>query len=248
MSEDTSNAELRDDEHADGQDEVEAQRGFTFEEMRLAVGDRLQIECTASTGVRRAFVRVVGYMDGVSLLVTTPVAGGRRVELVENDPVIVRVFSRQSAFAFRASVLRACKLPFDYLHLSFPTKAQGTLIRKAMRVRTSIPAQVGKGDGGEMAQGTLLNLSATGALIHSLVPLGEEGGLVRLRFETKLHDVESVIDVAADIRNVQEGAAEGEDDVEYQYGVDFRDLSPTDRMQIKSLVYQIVIEHPRQVI
>ncbi len=26
-----------------------------------------------------------------------------------NDPVIVRVFSRQSAFAFRASVLRACR-------------------------------------------------------------------------------------------------------------------------------------------
>lgn len=228
--------------------EQEASSSFSFEDMRLAVGDRLQIECSASTGMQRAFVRVLGYLEGISLMVTAPAAGRNRIALIENDLVIVRAFSRQSAFAFRASVLRACKLPFDYLHLSFPTKAQGTLIRKAMRVRTSIPAQVGKGDGGEMAQGTLLNLSATGALIHSLVPLGEEGGLVRLRFETKLHDVESVIDVAADIRNVQEGAAEGEDDVEYQYGVDFRDLSPTDRMQIKSLVYQIVIEHPRQVI
>ncbi len=125
MSEDTNNDDLGREEPADEHDEGEAQRGFTFEDMRLAVGDRLQIECTARTGVRRAFVRVVGYMDGVSLLVSTPVAGGRRVELVENDPVIVRVFSRESAFAFRASVLRACRLPFDYVHLSFPDRHPG---------------------------------------------------------------------------------------------------------------------------
>jgi len=233
-----------DHEHGSG----EERKGFTFDDMRLAVGDRLQIECSASTGVRRAFVRVVGYVDGVSVLVTTPVAGGRRVDLVESDQVIVRVFSRQSAFAFRASVLRACRLPFDYVHLSFPTVIQGSMIRKATRVRSRIPVQLGAPGADAAEPGTLLNLSATGALIHARAALGEAGSVVRLRFVVDLHEVESELDIAAEVRNVQqEPDADGEG-IEYHYGVDFHELDPNDRMKIKSLVYQTIIEQPRQVI
>lgn len=90
-------------------------KGFSFADMHLAVGDRLQIECPAGTGLGRAFVRVIGYVDHLSILVTAPVAGNRRIDLVENDLVVVRVFSRENAFAFRASVLRACRLPFHYV-------------------------------------------------------------------------------------------------------------------------------------
>ena len=248
MSEDTSNADLRHDEHEDGHDEGETQRGFTFEDMRLAVGDRLQIECTANTGVRGAFVRVIGYMDGISLLVSTPVAGGRRVELVENDPVIVRVFSRQSAFAFRASVLRACKLPFDYVHLSFPTVIQGSVIRKSTRVRTQFAVRLSSPTGGEASEGTMLNLSATGALIHTRAALGEQGSIIRMRFDVDLHGLQSELDIAGEIRNVQqEPDAEGEG-IEYHYGVDFHELGAEDRMKIKSLVYQTIIEQPRRII
>ena len=248
MSEDTANEDLERDERTGENDEDEARRGFTFEDMRLAVGDRLQIECTARTGVRRAFVRVVGYVEGVSLMVSTPVVAGRRVELVENDPVIVRVFSRQSAFAFRASVLRACRLPFDYLHLSFPTVIQGSVIRKATRVRTQIPVRASSPAGDETGEGTMLNLSATGALIHTHAALGEQGAIVQLHFDVLLHEVHSELRIAAEIRNVQqEPDAEGEG-LEYHYGVDFHELVPEDRMKIKSLVYQTIIEQPRRVI
>lgn len=248
MSEDRGNEDPRRDEPADEHDEGEAQRGFTFEDMRLAVGDRLQIECTANTGVLRAFVRVIGYMDGISLLVSTPVAGGRRVELVENDPVIVRVFSRQSAFAFRASVLRACKLPFDYVHLSFPTVIQGSVIRKSTRVRTQFAVRLSSPTGGEASEGTMLNLSATGALIHTRAALGEQGSIIRMRFDVDLHGLQSELDIAGEIRNVQqEPDAEGEG-IEYHYGVDFHELGAEDRMKIKSLVYQIIIEQPRRII
>src|SRR5690606_35077510 len=73
-------------------------KGFSFADMHLAVGDRLQIECPAGTGLGRAFVRVIGYVDHLSILVTAPVAGNRRIDLVENDLVVVRVFSRENAF------------------------------------------------------------------------------------------------------------------------------------------------------
>ncbi|HRQ48488.1 MAG TPA: flagellar brake protein, partial [Rhodocyclaceae bacterium] len=108
---------------------------FTFADMKLGIGDRLQIQLPAHLQSERAFVRVVGYLENTSLIVTAPSRNGVRLELLENEVLIVRAFSRQSAFAFNCSILRVCKLPFDYLHLSFPRRIQGTVIRKSTRVR-----------------------------------------------------------------------------------------------------------------
>ena len=41
--------------------------------------------------------------------------------------------------------------------------------------------------------------------------------------------------------------AEGEG-IEYHYGVDFHELGAEDRMKIKSLVYQTIIEQPRRIL
>ena len=109
MSKDTGNEDLQRDEPAEEHDG--AQRGLHLRG-HAAGGRRPPADRMRREHRRAARIRARGRLwDGISLLVTTPVAGGRRVELVENDPVIVRVFSRQSAFAFRASVLRACRLP-----------------------------------------------------------------------------------------------------------------------------------------
>lgn len=222
-------------------------RGFSFADMQLAVGDRLQIECPSGTGAGRAFSRVVGYLENRSLLITAPVAGRQRIDLVDNDMVVVRVFSRQNAFAFRASVLRACRLPFHYVHLSFPQTIQGSVIRKATRVRTELAATATVvGDDGRSAPGTVLNISATGVLLRTRAALGERDGQLRLRFELPLHEVDTPLDVEADIRNVREDV--DDEGIEYHYGLDFRDLEANDRMLVKSFVYQTIIEHPRQVL
>nr|MBP7442859.1 flagellar brake protein [Thauera sp.] len=167
-------------------------KGFSFADMHLAVGDRLQIECPAGTGLGRAFVRVIGYVDHLSILVTAPVAGNRRIDLVENDLVVVRVFSRENAFAFRASVLRACRLPFHYVHLSFPEIIQGSVIRKATRVRTELPVSVSvEQPGADATPGTVLNISASGLLLRTRAALGDRGSPVRLRFELPLHGIDT---------------------------------------------------------
>lgn len=242
-----------DDVGTDGADqegtaaETRATKGFSFDDMRLGVGDRLQVECPVATGGHRSFVRVVGYMQDTSLIVTTPTAGGKRIGLVEGDLLVVRVFSRQSAFAFRAHVLRVCRLPFEYLHLSFPTLIQGSIIRKATRVRTQLPADTGpEAAGAETVPGVLLNMSATGVLLHTKTALGDKGAAVVLRFTLKLHDVDNELTVVAEIRNVEQ--AIDADGIEYYYGLDFRDNVPRTRMLIRSFVYQTIIEQPRHVI
>lgn len=242
---DTTNSATQDE---DGSLEAPSEhRGFTFADMHLAVGDRLQIECPSGTGVGRAFARVVGYLANRSLLVTAPVAGKHRIDLVDNDMVVVRVFSRQNAFAFRASVLRACRLPFHYVHLSFPQAIQGSVIRKATRVRTEFPATATVvGGDGRSAPGVVLNISATGLLLRTRAALGERHGQLRLKFELPLHEVDTPLEVDADIRNVREDV--DEEGIEYHYGLDFRELDANDRMLVKSFVYQTIIEQPRQVL
>lgn len=247
MTETTDTTDTPPQEEGASAETAAARKRFRFADMHLKVGDRLQVECPAGSGMGRAFVRVIGYVDQLSILVTAPMAGKRRIDLVENDLVVVRVFSRENAFAFRASVLRACRLPFPYVHLSFPEIIQGSVIRKATRVRTALPVSISvEQPGADAIPGTILNISASGLQLRTRATLGERDKPVRLQFELALHGVDTPLALDASIRNVREEV--DEEGFHYQYGVDFHELQPKDHMLVKAFVYQTMIEHPRQLI
>lgn len=219
---------------APGEDE----KAFTFEDMHLQPGDRLQIHCPAHPDRARHISRVVGFVDGVSLLVTVPAPRGVRTDFMENELVVVQAFSRNSAFAFKSTVLGVARRPLDYMHLSFPDRIEGSVIRKATRVRVAIPAQATPA-GGAATEVQLGNLSATGALVLAAGELGQPGDTLRLAFKVDLHEVVSDIKAEATILKVtgEEGA--------WQYGVEFGDVPPQERMILRSLIYQQMIENPR---
>lgn len=222
---------------------------FTFADMKLGVGDRLQIQLPTHLRSERAFVKVVGYLENVSLIVTAPSRNGSRLTLLENEILVVRAFTRQSAFAFNCSILRVCKLPFDYLHLSFPRRIQGTVIRKSTRVRAGFDAELAAAapSGTSATRATIVNISSTGALVSAPEPLGAAGDTLTLRFRVHLHDVDSGLEVAAKILNVaQEDGTEPE--CVYRHGIEFQNLKPNDRMIVTSFVYQQIIENPRSVV
>jgi c-di-GMP-binding flagellar brake protein YcgR len=209
-----------------------------FSDMHLQPGDRLQIHCPTHPDRARHISRVVGFVDDASLIVTVPAPRGLRAEFIENEVVVVQAFSRNSAFAFKCTVLNVCRRPYDYMHLSFPDRIQGSVIRKATRVRVAIVAQATPSAGAPV-EVTLGNLSATGALVVTPSHLGQAGDSVRLAFQVELHGVLSNIAAEATVLNVsgEEGA--------WQYGVEFRDLPAQERMILLSLIYQHMIENPR---
>lgn len=220
---------------------------FAFRDMHLQVGDRLQMECPAPMGVGKVFVRIVGYVENTSLIVTAPVLGGQRVNLVDDDAVVVRAFSRQSAFAFRSSVLRTCRLPFDYLHLSFPEVVHGSEIRKATRVRVRLATKCSAA-GSEPLDAVIENISSTGVRLASARSPGARGELVRLDFDARLHEVDTRLSVAAEIVSVNEEAEAPGTQAAVRSGLEFRHLQPGDRMVIKGLVYQQIIENPNCIV
>jgi c-di-GMP-binding flagellar brake protein YcgR len=127
------------------------------------------------------------------------------------------------------------------MHLSFPDRIRGSVIRKATRVRIDIEADASPSSGGTV-RARIGNLSATGALVIAPSELGQIGDSLRLAFKVNLHDVAT--DIAAEARILKLGGEEGA----WQYGVEFRDPSPQERMILRSLIYQQMIESPRSIV
>ncbi len=231
------------------------QKAYTFADMRLRIGDRMQLEPPSAVSTERHMVKVIGYVENVSLLTTAPVANGLRVPLRDGDKVVIRVFANQNAFGFDTFVLRAVKIPFDYLHLEFPTRIQGAVIRKSPRVKTKLITSVNRpgadgnfpsGEDPARQVGILLNLSVEGALLEAKAPLTEKGGRLRLAFRVNLHNVDAMITVPAVVRSIftdeaklKEGKTGG-----IMHGVQFQDMPANDGLVLQSMIYQKMIEHP----
>jgi c-di-GMP-binding flagellar brake protein YcgR len=221
---------------------------FSFQDMRLRVGDRIQLQPPSVLGSERCIVRMLGYLDNVSLMVTAPVFNGMRVPVVEHDKIVARVFSSQKAFGFDCNVIRVCKLPFDYLHLSFPAVIQGAVVRKSPRIKTKIITSISRSEpneSGEKIPGVIVDLSANGAMIKARQQLAEKSQTVTLSFRIYLHNMEAYLSTKAVIRNVLvDEDNDGSDPLKYHHGVEFIDLPPNDSVILQSLIYQQIIEQP----
>jgi c-di-GMP-binding flagellar brake protein YcgR len=221
---------------------------FTFKDMRLRVGDRIQLQPPAAISSERYIVRLLGYLDSASLMVTAPVFNGMRVPMREHDNIVARVFSSQKAFGFDCTVIRVCKLPYDYLHLSFPDLVQGALVRKSPRIRTKIIASIAKSEtsaSSERLSGVIVDLSADGAMVKSRQPLAEKSQTIVLSFRIYLHNMEAYLTTKAIIRNIFANEENGnEDSLKFHHGVQFLELQPNDSVILQSLIYQQMIEQP----
>lgn len=223
---------------------------FSFLDMRLRVGDRIQLQLPASMGTERYVVRLIGYVEGSSVLVSTPTAGGMSVPVRNGDNVVARVFTSRTAFAFDSVIDRVSTIPYNYLHLSYPSIVQGAIVRQAPRIKTRIIASVAVGSGAteEKHSAVIQNISARGALISMRQALSKNAPPLTVSFRINLHGVDSHLHVRAAIRNVQLDDKDPNDPLKHHHGVEFLELLPTDNMILQSLIYQQMIENPQNLI
>lgn len=223
--------------------------GFVFDDMKLRAEDRLQLEPPAQLSRERFVVKVIGFLRGASLIVTTPITGnGQRLQLLENEQVVMRSFSGKNAFAFACSVVKVNKIPYEYLHLSFPENIQGLAIRKTTRVKTRIIVSVqnDKLDTGKQISALISDISATGASMESKQVLGDKSDVLNLAFRVQLHNIEAFLSIKGVIRAVlsddisQNGPA--------RYGIEFQSLQPNDSVILQSMIYQQMIENPQKLV
>ena len=213
-----------------------------FDDMGLRVGDRMQLAPPPKLEGDPCMVRLIGYVRDLSLLVTAPPPGCWRAPVIEGDNVVMRVFSGRSAFGFVCQVEKVIRIPFDYLHLSFPRLIAGRVIRRSRRIKADIAVKI---EGGACAAGDIVNISSTGAEVCTDTAPGESGATIGLTFTLKVHGVETPMSLKAAIRSVRESASDGK--ASFRCGVEFQDISVEAAAALKNLIYQELIEHPQSI-
>jgi c-di-GMP-binding flagellar brake protein YcgR len=222
---------------------------FTFLDMKLRIGDRIQLQLPASMGSERHVVKLIGYAENASVLVTPPMSGNMVLPVRASDKIVARVFTSQTAFAFDSTIERVCKIPFDYLHLLYPTMVQGAVVRSAPRIKTRIITSISKSvaaESDEKLSGIIVNISAQGALICMRQMQTIHSQPIIVSFRINLHEVATDLNIKAIIRNVQtDDSKDDSDPMKYQHGVQFLGMQPTDNMILQSLIYQQMVEQPQ---
>ena len=224
---------------------------FTFDDMKLKAEDKLQLEPPPQLARERFLVKVIGFLRGASLLVTTPVtANGLRLQLLEGETVVMRSFSGQNAFGFACTIERVIKVPYEYLHLSFPDNIQGIVIRKAPRVKTRIIAAVQDSKSKtEQISALISDISANGVSLDAKQPLGDKGDILNMAFRVHLHNIDAYLSVKGIVRAVLSGdAVDASKSGIIRHGIEFQELQPNDCVILQSMIYQQIIENPHKLV
>lgn len=206
----------------------------SFLPLGLQPGDSLQLQSMADDK-RRFRARLVGYVPYQSVVVTAPSPEDKVLLIREGEMFMVRGYVGDHAVAFRSRVLMTQRQPYAYMHLSYPQELEKAAMRKAPRIRVERMVNVVNDTaGGAGVVAVMRDLSATGALIESVNPLGNPGD--RLVIETSF-DFEGMPDQAqrltAVIRNLRDPAGEA-----VGQGVEFHELTPEAALSLRAYVYE----------
>lgn len=215
-----------------------------FEELKLHVGDRLQIEVPSRQHDLKYFTTLVGYAKGLSVLLRTPIVNGLPLPMRDGEKLIVRGFSGMETFSFDATIERICLGPFHYLHLSYPHIIRATPIRHEVRVRVSLPVKVTLADASIAIHATISNISTAGIMIDSVEELGEKDGEISVSFHFTIqpNDYDAHIETTALIQNVtlQDNPSGS---FTFQYGVKLLKLHSSQAILLQNLIYQKLLEN-----
>jgi Flagellar protein YcgR/PilZ domain len=225
------------DTPATSSDRQSAQR---LDDLRLPIGTPLQLQM--ATGDRqRSLCRLVGYVNGGCVIVTTPVVDGVPQTVVEDRQFIVRGFSGKEAFAFPARVVKVMTFPFAHLYLSYPKQFEHVGVRKAERVAVKIIGLISRLEAENEAGTPIMidDLSASGCSMKAVARVAGRGDPVRVSFRLNLCGAETYISAAGVIRSEKDIDPEATADGPVfwaRYGVEFTQLSPPDRMALENII------------
>jgi c-di-GMP-binding flagellar brake protein YcgR len=212
-------------------------------DMKLRIGDRLQLQEVTGEKARH-LTKLVGYLDGNSLIITTPARDGKPLIFLDRQPFIVRAFSGKHAFAFETQLLKSYPLPYPHLHLASPKRVNKLEIRTAERIDCNFITSVTLENDPDKAPSAALivDLSVSGAKVTARKALGEKEAAIVLAFRCEGHGSDEYLTLRGIIRHIsgdldlQSGAPE------IHHGVEFVELQASERLILENTIYRKLIE------
>lgn len=210
--------------------------------LSLEIGDTLQLQF-GDEEVRR-YVKVIGYVAGRSLLVTTPEVDGKVLLVRASQPVVVRLMAGNQIVGFTVSVLCSNVRPYPYLHLGFPKDTQAITVRKALWVQLELTAAVrccpngAPQPAGEPAPVMVRDMSTSGALLVTEQPLVSEGHFVVLTMVFEVVAVREELPLLSMVRNIRAERNRETGQSCYLHGVEFRFANRRESVLLHAFVYE----------
>lgn len=218
--------------------------GETFppQDIKPQVWERVQLRLLGRDFQAYHHAHLIGYIKGLSILITTPVDEGQKVIMADGEMVEVRMVTGSNIYVFQSVILRVCISPSHYFHLAYPASVRAQKLRRSPWARVDLSASVTNAQGAqELAH--IVNLSLGGAQLHIPGALGGKNDSLRIAFHVSVDELETTLVLDALIQHVRP-AKSGQNWGQQlrEYGVEFCNLSTQDALWIRSLVYQRIAE------
>jgi c-di-GMP-binding flagellar brake protein YcgR len=211
-----------------------------LDEIKLGIGDTLHLQSQSDTSPVRYSVKLIGYLRGKGIIVSTPTQDGKVLLMRDGQSFVVRLFSGKSVYAFPTTIFKVANVPYPHLHLTWPSQVTGVVGRGAPRARVNLIAAITDAKG-RTGAATLDNLSTGGCALFSKSPLGNREERIRIKFRVVVSEVEQYLDIEGIIRSVQRDIEAG-DNQPVQHGIQFVDLPPNDQLVLTAYVYHTLFE------
>ncbi len=218
-----------------------------YSELKLQVGETIQLQPLDSEDGRRMHGKIIGYLPGSSLLVTTPRVKDKVMIIREGQPFVVRMMLGNRIVGFTSTVLRSCARPYPYLHLSFPDEMEQIVVRKAQRIQVKLFASL-KNDNPDFSfekphSATIIDISTSGAMLVASEPLGEVDDKVVLTSVLKFAGAEKMLSIPAILRNVHsDHAQDAVQELSYYHGLEFDIEDQQDVVTLHGFVYENIVK------
>lgn len=194
-------------------------------QLRLRPKTLLQTWRLGDTGIAQEW-QFCAAIDGKGLMLA-PLPGQKMPPIVNGARYGVQGFTGQYDFQFETPAVGTFDVPFAYALLAWPDAVQARLVRQALRVRTLLPAQLASiGAKGETQAASVLDLSASGALVETLHPMGDVGDPLRISFVVEADGEKTQINTEAVICHRRSLEAPNRE----RLGLSFRALPKTERL------------------
>ena len=185
-----------------------------------------------------------GYSPGNSLIISAPRVNGKLTFLKEHQQFIVRMMQGNDVYGFESAVLKYYSSPFPHAHLRHPKDIERITVRGSRRVDTELLVLVKPTTEPDRSlSASMLNSSATGALLQLKAPLGELEDELSISLELTIAGITKYVRLKAIIRNITPpGDSDNESaDQLYKYGVQFSELTDEQTLLINAYVYEQIV-------
>jgi len=90
--------------------------------IRPQIGEKVQLRLLGQDIQTYYYAHLIGYIKDQSILLTTPLQAGQRIDMNEGERVELRMLTGSDIYIFRSEVLRVCVSPSHYMHLRYPDR------------------------------------------------------------------------------------------------------------------------------